>query len=114
MAYEDNIANDIRADIRELRAIEASLYILQQRVIDLGYSVVDNAQSILLAPPALGAQNDAAGAAALTLQALNAQTALVTAQNDLYNIWVNYQISRLGFYTDLELTLFRSTGVMER
>ena len=51
MAFEDNIANDVRADLRELRTL-AQLYRIQQRVVELGYSQVDNAQAILLAPPA--------------------------------------------------------------
>ena len=55
MAFEDNIANDVRADIRQLRTL-AELYTIQQRVVELGYSQVDNAQAILLAPPAPDAQ----------------------------------------------------------
>ena len=35
MAFEDNIANDVRADIRELRTL-AELYRIQQRVVELG------------------------------------------------------------------------------
>src|SRR5205823_3505780 len=110
MAFEDNIANDVRADIRELRTI-AELYRFQQRLIELGYSQVDNAQAILLAPPAPGAQTDAGGAAALTLQVLNAQQALLNAQNTLYTIWVNYLISRMTFYLDLELMQLDERGL---
>jgi hypothetical protein len=109
-AFEDNIANDVRADIRELRTI-AELYRVQQRLIELGYSQVDNAQAILLAPPAPGAQNDAGGAAALTLQVLNAQSALLQAQNTLYTIWVNFLISRMTFYLDLELMQLDERGL---
>jgi hypothetical protein len=101
MAFEDNIANDVRGDVRELRTI-AELYKFQQRLIELGYSQVDNAQAILLAPPAPGAQTDAGSAAALTQQALNAQSNLVTAQNSLYTIWVNYLTSRMIFHADME------------
>ena len=110
MAFEDNIANDVRADVRELRTI-AELYRFQQRLIELGYSQVDNAQAILLAPPAPGAQTDAGGAAALTLQVLNAQQALLNAQNTLYTIWVNYLISRMSFYLDLELMQLDERGL---
>ena len=51
MAFEDNIANDVRSDIRQLRTL-AELYRIQQRVVQLGYSQVDNAQALLIAPPA--------------------------------------------------------------
>ena len=109
-AFEDNIANDVRADIRELRTI-AELYKIQQRLIELGYSQVDNAQAILLAPPAPNAQTDAGGAAALTLQALNAQQSLVNAQNALYTIWVNYLSSRMTLYLDIESMQLDERGV---
>jgi hypothetical protein len=109
-AFEDNIANDIRGDIRELRVI-AELYRTQQRLIELGYSQVDNAQAILLAPPAPGAQTDAGSAAALTNQVLQAQQSLLQAQNTLYTIWVNYLTSRMTFYLDLELLQLDERGL---
>ena len=109
-AFEDNIANDVRGDLRELRTI-AELYRIQQRLIELGYSQVDNAQAILLAPPAPGAQTDAGSAAALTQQVLNAQQQLVTAQNTLYTIWVNYLSSRMTLYLDLESLQLDERGV---
>lgn len=110
MAFEDNIANDVRADLRELRVL-AEQYRLQQRLIELGYSQVDNAQAILIAPPAPGAQNDAGSAAALTQQVLQAQNRLLTAQNDLYNLWVNYLVSRMQFYLDVEAMNLDSRGL---
>lgn len=109
-SFEDNIANDVRADIRELRTI-AELYRVQQRLIELGYSQVDNAQAILLAPPAPGAQTDAGSAAALTQQVLQAQSSLLQAQNTLYTIWVNFLISRMSFYLDLELMQLDERGL---
>jgi hypothetical protein len=110
MAFEDNIANDVRGDIRELRTI-AELYRIQQRLIELGYSLVDNAQAILLAPPVPGATADAGSAAALTQQVLQAQSSLLTAQNTLFTIWVNYLISRMTLYLDLELMQVDERGV---
>ena len=100
-AFEDNIANDVRADVREVRTI-AELYRVQQRLIELGYSQVDNAQQVLLQPPAPNGQTDAGSQAALTLQVLQAQSALLTAQNTLYTIWVNYLVSRMTLFLDLE------------
>jgi hypothetical protein len=109
MAFEDNIANDVRADIREIRTI-AELYRVQQRLVELGYSQVDNAQQVLLQPPAPGAQNDAGSQAALTNQVLQAQSSLVSAQNTLYTIWVNYLTSRMTLYLDLELMQIDERG----
>ncbi|AMV27963.1 hypothetical protein VT84_26400 [Gemmata sp. SH-PL17] len=110
MAFEDNITNDVRSDLRELRTL-AQLYRIQQRVVELGYSQVDNAQAILLAPPAPGAANDAGSAAALTQQVLDAQNRLVTAQNTLFQLWVAYQIGRMQLYVDLEQMTLDDRGV---
>lgn len=110
MSFEDNIANDVRADIRELRTI-AELYKIQQRLIELGYAQVDNAQAILLAPPAAGAQTGAGDAAALTNQVLQAQSSLLQAQNTLFTIWVNYLTSRMTLYLDLEQMQVDERGV---
>ncbi len=112
MAFEDNIANDVRNDIRELRT-QAQLYKIQQRVVDVGYSQVDNAKELLVAPPAPGAGNDAGSAAALTQQVLQAQSNLLTAQNALYTLWVNYLSARMNLYLDLELMQLDDRGVWD-
>lgn len=109
-AFEDNIANDVRADIRELRTI-AELYRVQQRLIEIGYFQVDNAEAILLAPPAPGAQADAGSAAALTQQVLRAQQDLLSAQNQMFALWVSYLSSRMALYLDLELMQIDERGV---
>jgi hypothetical protein len=110
MAFEDNIANDVRADIREVRTL-GQRYRVQQRLVEIAYFQVDNAQALLLQPPAPGAQTDAGSAAALTQQVLQAQNSLVQAQNDLYTIWVNYMVSRMIMYVDLELMQVDERGV---
>jgi hypothetical protein len=109
-AFEDNISNDVRSDIRELRTIN-ELYRVQQRLIELGYFQVDNAEALLLQPPAPGAQTDAGSAAALTQQVLGAQTSLLSAQNQLYTLWVNYAVSRMTLYLDLEAMQIDERGV---
>jgi len=109
-AFEDNIANDVRSDIRELRTI-AQLYRVQQRLIEIGYFQVDNAEALLLQPPAPGEQTNPGSAAALTNQVLNAQQNLLNAQNQLYTIWVNYTVSRMTLYLDLEQMQIDEQGV---
>ncbi|MBA4063899.1 MAG: hypothetical protein C0501_09340 [Isosphaera sp.] len=110
MAFEDNIANDVRNDIRELRAL-AELYAIQQRAVELAYSQLDNARETLFAPLAAGAVIDPGAAAALTDQVLRAQNNLLQAQNTLFNIWVNYGIARMTLYLDLELLQLDDRGV---
>ncbi|MFM8274971.1 MAG: TolC family protein [Gemmata sp.] len=110
MAFEDNIANDVRSDLRDLRTF-AQLYRLQQRVVELGYSQVDNAQLVQFAPPDPNAGNSAGNAAALTQQVLDAQNRLVSAQNTLFQLWVAYQTARMQFYLDLEQMTLDDRGV---
>jgi hypothetical protein len=110
MAFEDNIANDVRADIRQLRTL-AELYRIQQRVVELSYSQVDNAQAVLLQPPDPQARTDAGSAAALTLQVLQTQSSLLAAQNQLFNLWVSYLTARMQLYLDLELLTLNERGV---
>lgn len=110
MAFEDNIANDVRADIRQLRTL-AELYRIQQRVVELGYSQVDNAQAVLLQPPDPQARSDAGSAAALTQQVLQTQSSLLAAQNQLFTLWVSYLTARMQLYLDLELLHLDERGV---
>jgi hypothetical protein len=110
MAFEDNIANDVRDDIRQLRTI-GQLYRIQQRVVELAYSQVDNAQALLVAPQPPGTTLDAGGAAALTNQVLQNQGNLLNAQNTLYSYWVTYLTIRMKLYLDLELMQLDDRGV---
>jgi hypothetical protein len=115
MAFEDNIANDVRSDVRELRTL-AKLYEIQLRVLEVQYAQVDNSIALILAPPApsaagAGATTDQGTAAALTSQVLGAQANLVTAQNTLYQLWIAYITSRMTFYLDLEQMQLDDRGV---
>jgi hypothetical protein len=110
MAFEDNIANDVRAGIRLLRTL-AEQYKIQQRSVELNYSQVDNAQALLIEPPAPNAQQSAGNAAALTRQVLDAQSRLVQSQNALYATWVSYMTARMNLYLDLELMQLDDRGV---
>jgi len=110
MAFEDNIANDVRSDIRALRTI-AELYKIQQRVVELGYSQVDNARETFFAPLAANQVVDPGASAALTQQLLDAQNRLLNAQNTLYTYWVSYLTARMNLYLDLELMQIDERGV---
>jgi hypothetical protein len=102
MAVEDNIVNDVRADLRQTRA-SAQSYLLQQRAVELAYAQVDSARSTLVAPPDPGARESAGNVAALTDQLLRAQAQLLRSQNLLYTTWIAYQTARTSLYLDLEL-----------
>jgi outer membrane protein TolC len=110
MAFEDNIINDCRADLRQLRSLAES-YKVQQRAVELAYAQVDNARSTLLAPPDPTAREAAGSSAALTEQLLQAQNQLLQAQNALYTLWINYLNTRMNLYLDLELLPLDSRGL---
>jgi hypothetical protein len=110
MAFEDNIANDVRNDIRQLRAI-AQVYKIQQRVVEQSYSIVENAAEVLFAPPVPGTVLDAGTAASLTNQLLQALSNLLTAQNTLYVYWVGFIVNRIQIYLDLELMQLDERGI---
>jgi hypothetical protein len=50
MAFEDNIATDVRTDLRAVRQLDQTFGV-QQRAVELAYQQVDNARGTLLAPP---------------------------------------------------------------
>ncbi len=109
-AFEDNIVTDARVDLRALRQLDQT-FLVQQRAVELAYSQVDNARSTFLAPPDPKTQDTAGNVAALTQQLLEAQGALVQAQNDLYTTWVNFLTARMELYLDLELLPLDSRGL---
>jgi len=121
-ATEDFILNDVRTDLRQLRVL-AENYRIQQRAVEVAFDQVENALDVLQAPPtpdagggqpgraAAQTQQQAANAASLTQQLLNAQTSLLQAQNALYTIWVNYLVARMAFYRDIEQLPLDPRGV---
>ncbi len=110
MAFEDNIANDVRSDVRQLRTL-AELYRIQQRAVELGYAQVDNAEAVLFAPPVPGAGSDAGSAAALTQQVLQNLNNLLGAQNSLYTLWIQCLTARMKLYLDIAEMSLDDRGV---
>ena len=122
-ATEDFILNDVRVDLRNLRVL-AENYRIQQRAVEVAYDQVENSLDVLQAPPipeaarpgrsgraAAQSQQQAANAASLTNQLLNAQNSLLAAQNGLYTVWVNYLVARMTLYRDLERLPLDPRGV---
>jgi hypothetical protein len=119
LALEDLIVQTVRAEIRQLRVLAAN-YRIQQKVVELSYSNLENAKESFQAPTggaAPGApiappsQSSAANAAALTNQLLQAQGSLNGAQNQLFGLWINYLNTRIQLYRDLELMPLDFRGV---
>lgn len=108
---EDNVRFQVRQELRTLRQL-ALTYRINQRSVRLAYQVLENSLEELRAPPAPGAQRDAASsAAALTQQVVNGQNSVLRAQNSIYATYVNYIRARMELYRDLELLRVDSRGV---
>jgi hypothetical protein len=109
---EDQVALDVRGEIRQLRQQEEN-YRIQQRQVELGYLTVENSLDTFQATPAVGqqTQDPATRAAALTNQLINAQNSLYTAQFAMTTIWITYLNTRLQLYRDMELMPLDYRGV---
>lgn len=115
MLTEDSVLDGVRQEVRQLRQLSEN-YKIQRRSVELAYFQVENALETFRAPPqpvagAGAVGGSAAQAAALTQQLLSAQSRLPFAQNSLYTVWIQYQITRMQLFRDLELLPLDSRGV---
>jgi hypothetical protein len=115
MVLEDNIAVQVRFDVRQLQLFAAN-YTIQKRVIESLYAQVESALEVITAP-ADPSQLQTTGstaqatAAALTNQYLGALNSLNGAQTRMYDIWLSYQATRMQLYLDLESLRMDNRGV---
>jgi outer membrane protein TolC len=115
ITLEDNIAVQVRFDVRQLQLFAAN-YRIQKRVISSLYAQVESALELITAPAdpsALQATgtSGAANAAALTSQYLGALNSLNGAQARMYDIWLSYIATRMQLYLDLESLRMDDRGV---
>lgn len=121
---EDQVLFAVRLELRQLRAAANNYHRVQKRAVELAYVQVDQALQAfnqpqapagpaqppgLVGPPAAGGRGG--DPAALTQQLLQAQNALLAAQNDLYDTWVNYVTTRMSLYRDVGLMPLDPRGV---
>ena len=97
MALEDQIKLAVRTSWRELDALRKSFETARRR-IRVSASEYDITVESALEPPAPGARpsNQNTG-----LNLLNALNSVLTSQNDLIRIWVDYERSRLNIHRDM-------------
>jgi hypothetical protein len=106
MNLEDNIAAQVRFDVRQLHLF-AENYKIQKKVVALLYSQVENSLEVIVAPvdpdqlKASGTTGQA-NAAALTQQYLGNLGSLNGAQTKMYDIWLSYLATRMQLFQDLE------------
>jgi hypothetical protein len=115
MSLEDNIASQVRFDVRQLQLFAAN-YKIQKKVIQSLYSQVESALEVIVAPadPDNLKQTGTSGqanAAALTSQYLTALGQLNGSQTKMYDIWLSYLATRMELYQDLERLSLDNRGV---
>ncbi len=125
MAFEDQLLFNVRFDLRQLRVLANNYQRVQKRQIELAYIQVDQALQAFYQPQAppgadsvlpgligpVSARPQTGDPAALTTQLLSTQTSLLGSQNDLYNTWVNFVISRTYIYRDMGVMPLDNRGV---
>jgi hypothetical protein len=115
ITLEDNVAVQVRFDVRQLQLFAAN-YRIQKRVIQSLYAQVESALELITAPAdpsALQATGTSgqANAAALTSQYLTALSSLNNSQTRMYDIWLSYIATRMQLYLDLESLRMDERGV---
>jgi hypothetical protein len=100
MAFEDNLKYNIRTEVRNLVQF-AQQYEIQRRLLLLALRRKDNAQRQINAPPQGANVDTSALVNTNTTNLLAAQAGILTAQNTLIGLWVNYETARMILYRDL-------------
>ena len=100
---EDFTKYQLRQEIRQME-LYYNQYKLAQRNLVFTVRQKDQAFEQIVAPPATSAGNT--NAAATTINLINAQSGVITNENNLVSIWYNYQVYRLAVYRDLGILPF--------
>lgn len=125
LQFEDQLLFNVRFDLRSLRIAANTYQRVEKRQIELAYMQVDQALQAFSQPQAppgqdiilpglvgpIGRPPQVGDPAALTTQLLSTQASLVASQNDLYSIWITYQIYRTDIYRDMGLMTLDNRGV---
>ncbi len=115
MFAEDNLAAQVRFDVRQLQLFAAN-YAIQKKIIHSLYSQLENNLEVIISPsdPDQLKQSSTAGqanAAALTNQYLGALGSLNNSQTRMYDIWLSLYATRMEIFFDLERLSLDNRGV---
>lgn len=94
MAVEDAIVNQIRLDLRQLQTNRFSFQIARQQLITATRQVEETQFSLRAA---------STGDSSVTQDLLQALQLLRNAKTNLISSWIQYEISRIAIFADLEL-----------
>jgi hypothetical protein len=106
MTLEDNVAVQVRFDVRQLQLFAAN-YRIQKKLVHSLYSQLENNLEVIVSPTdpdqlKASSTTGQATAAALTNQYLGALNALNNSQTKMYDIWLSLYATRMQLYLDLE------------
>ncbi|MEM9411041.1 MAG: TolC family protein [Planctomycetota bacterium] len=103
MGLEDLIKNDLRSAVRQLRINRLNFQIIRQQLISVTRRV-DEAQINLRAPAGDGFSTSR------TRDLLEALQDLLDARNGLISSWIDYEISRIRLFVEMEILYLDETG----
>ena len=111
MLLEDQVKYDIRTSWRQLKVnaqnFETTRKVLRQAALQLDINVANN-----LNPKSVTAgQGGTTNLGTTGLNLLNAVSAVLTAQNNLIQIWASYERNRINIYRDMDIMEIDERGV---
>jgi hypothetical protein len=101
MALRDEIVREIRLNMREIDLFYRQFDITREQIISSSRQVEEAEYAIQRAEPGVP----------VTLNLLNALTALLNARNGLIGNWVSYETNRLTLYSNFDLMDIDANGV---
>lgn len=97
-AFEDSIHQSLRATLRDIRLAQLD-FELRRAAVFVAITQLDLTRLGLQRPPRPGETGQLGATTARDL--LQASSALLTAQNNFLNAWLNYEVQRMGLDFDL-------------
>ncbi len=102
MASEDSIVNEVRADLRGLTQSRFNFQTSRQQLIAAARQVDQTRDRVRT--------EQGTGDSSVTQDLLRSLANLRNARNGLISSWLNYEVTRIGLFVDLELLLLDEQG----
>jgi hypothetical protein len=113
MALEDDVKADVRAEWRQLAVLrqnfETARQTLRFSAMQLDLAIENNNAPANAATAGNAGRTNQGGNTGLNL--LNALNAILSAQNDLIGIWVDYERNRINIYRDMDIMQVDERGI---
>lgn len=110
MAAEDQVKLDVRTAWRQLNALKQQFEITRKNV-RLAAMTYDQAVERSLQPTTAGQGGGGGSSSTNGLQLIQALNSVLSAQNNLIQFWINYEVNRLNIHRDMGIMQLDERGV---